>query len=76
MTPAARGQDHRPVDNGAADDEQASELEPGAERTTRHGAELLLDAQELVVFRDALGASRGTGLDLATVGRDGEVGDA
>ena len=37
--------------------------------------ELLLDAKELVVLRDALGASGGTGLDLAAVGRDREVGD-
>ena len=38
-------------------------------------AELLLDAQQLVVLRDAVGARRRTGLDLAGAGRDGQVGD-
>src|SRR6476660_2415731 len=37
--------------------------------------ELLLDAQQLVVLGDALGARGGAGLDLAAVGGDGEVGD-
>src|SRR3954451_22812827 len=37
--------------------------------------ELLLDAQQLVVLRDPLGAGGGTGLDLAAVRGDGEVGD-
>ena len=35
----------------------------------------LLDAQQLVVLGDALGAGRGAGLDLAAVGGDGQVGD-
>ena len=38
-------------------------------------AELLLDPQQLVVLRDALGARRRAGLDLADGGRDREVGD-
>ena len=38
-------------------------------------AELLLDAQQLVVLGDAVGAAGGAGLDLAGVGRHGEVGD-
>src|SRR4051812_47538679 len=37
--------------------------------------ELLLDAQELVVLRYALGAGRGSGLDLTAVRGHGEVGD-
>src|SRR6187455_116144 len=37
--------------------------------------ELLLDAQQLVVLGDPLGAGGGTGLDLAAVGGDREVGD-
>src|SRR5690606_15661948 len=37
--------------------------------------ELLLDAQQLVVLGDALGACRGPGLDLAAVGGDSEVRD-
>src|SRR5436190_2527671 len=41
----------------------------------RVGAERLLDAQELVVLRDAIGARRRAGLDLPAAGRDGEVGD-
>ena len=38
-------------------------------------AELFLDAEELVVFGDAVGAAEGAGLDLAGVGGHGEVGD-
>ena len=38
-------------------------------------AELLLDAKKLVVLGQALGAARGTGLDLAGGEADGEVGD-
>ena len=37
----------------------------------RHVKQLVLDAQELVVLRDAVGAARRTGLDLAGV--DGKV---
>ena len=35
----------------------------------------LLDAQKLIVFRDAIGAARRAGLDLARVGGDREIGD-
>ena len=38
-------------------------------------AELFLDTEELVVFRDAVGAAEGTGLDLATVGRNRDISD-
>src|SRR3954468_18769820 len=38
-------------------------------------AELLLDAQELVVFGGAVGACKGAGLDLTAIGGDREVGD-
>ena len=38
-------------------------------------AEVLLDAQELVVLRDAIAARGRAGLDLAAAGRDREVGD-
>ena len=38
-------------------------------------AQLFLDAEELVVFCDPVGAAHGAGLDLAAVGGDGEVGD-
>jgi hypothetical protein len=37
-------------------------------------AEQLLDAQELIVFRGAVGAAQRTGLDLAAVRRHGDVG--
>ena len=33
------------------------------------------DAEELVVFGDAVGAAGGAGFDLAGAGADGEVGD-
>ena len=38
-------------------------------------AEFFLDAKELVVLGDAVGARGGTRLDLTGGGRDGEVGD-
>ena len=38
-------------------------------------AQLLLDAQELVVFRGAVGARERAGLDLPAIGGDREVGD-
>jgi len=38
-------------------------------------AEFLFDAEELVVFGDAVGAAEGAGLDLAGVRGDGDVGD-
>src|SRR5262249_49859400 len=38
-------------------------------------AELLLDAQELVVFGGAIGPRKGAGFDLAAIGGDREVGD-
>src|SRR3954453_13639727 len=37
--------------------------------------QLLLDAEKLVVLGHAVGAGRSAGLDLATVGRHGQVGD-
>src|SRR4051794_22814499 len=37
--------------------------------------ELLLDAQQLVVLRHAVGPGRGSGLDLTAVGGHCEVGD-
>src|SRR5919109_3936417 len=39
------------------------------------GAQLLFDPKELVVLRHAVGPAGGARLDLAGVGRDGEVGD-
>src|SRR5438094_10289114 len=38
-------------------------------------AELLFDAEQLVVLGDAVAAGRGAGLDLATVGGYRDVGD-
>jgi hypothetical protein len=38
-------------------------------------AEQLLDAQQLVVLRQPVGAAERTGLDLAAVRRHGDVGD-
>src|SRR5216684_5214264 len=39
------------------------------------GTEFLFDAEELVVFGDAVGAAAGAGFDLAGGGSDGEIGD-
>src|SRR5664280_1610795 len=39
------------------------------------GAELFLDAEQLVVLGDAIGAAGRAGLELADAGGDGEVGD-
>src|SRR6187549_3643004 len=41
----------------------------------RAGAQLLFDAEELIVLGDTVGAGSGPGLDLASVGRDRDVGD-
>src|SRR4051812_7067143 len=41
----------------------------------RGGAELLFDAQQLVVLGDAIGAARRARLDLPGARADGEVGD-
>src|SRR5262245_65736456 len=49
--------------------------ERGAPAIERGGAQLLLDAEELVVLGDAVGARERADLDLAAVGGDGEVGD-
>ncbi len=49
--------------------------ERGPTRIHRFVTELLLDPQELVVLRDAIGARRRPGLDLPGVHGDGEVGD-
>ena len=38
-------------------------------------AECFLDAQELIVFRDPVGATERTGLDLAGIRGHGDVGD-
>src|SRR3954447_7704498 len=38
-------------------------------------AEQLLDAEELIVFGDAVGAAQGTGLDLASIGSHRDVGN-
>src|SRR5579862_8332014 len=46
-----------------------------AARILRFVAQPGLDAQELVVLRDAVGAARRAGLDLAGVGGNCEVGD-
>src|SRR3982751_6102580 len=46
-----------------------------AARILRRAAELLLDAEQLVVLRDAVRAGRGSRLDLAGTRADGEIGD-
>ncbi len=48
------------------------EISPGIDGGA---AEHLLDAHQLVVFADTVGAAGGAGLDLAGAERDGEVGD-
>src|SRR5271166_6401411 len=47
----------------------------GAAAVARLRSELLLDPQQLVVFRGAVGARERAGLDLPAIGGDGEVGD-
>ena len=49
--------------------------EQGSAWETGGGAEFFFDAQELVVFGDAVGAAGGAGFDLAGAGGYGEIGD-
>src|SRR3954451_5871354 len=49
--------------------------EDGLAGEQRCVAQLLFDAQELVVLGDAVAARGGAGLDLADIGGDGEIGD-
>src|ERR1700751_5246872 len=44
-------------------------------REFRARTQLLFDAQELVVLRDAIGAGCGSGFDLAAIGSHREIGD-
>src|SRR6185312_10200617 len=44
-------------------------------RVARRVAQVLLDAQQLVVLGDPLAPGRGTGLDLPGVGRHGQISD-
>src|SRR5579872_1943972 len=60
--PAARGRRSAPAEGGR----------PGEARAL---SELLLDAQQLVVLRDAVGAGGRAGLDLPAAACDGEVRD-
>src|SRR5258706_2593281 len=55
---------------------ESSELGEGlASRIAHRLAEVFLDAQELVVLGDAIGARQRSGLDLQRVGADRDVGD-
>ena len=77
---ADRGDDLRPSDRTVHDRDHRglADVRPRERRPAGiHGplAELLLDPQQLVVLRDAIGAGGRAGLDLAGVGGDGEVGD-
>src|SRR5699024_1982805 len=47
--------------------------ESGAARVDCCAFQVALDAEQLVVLRHALGAGRGTGLDLAAIQSDGQV---
>src|SRR5919112_5421539 len=60
-----------------AGEERASPqgLEGSASGVTGLRPELLLDADELVVLGEPVGAGERAGLDLPAVRRDGEVGD-
>src|SRR5437763_16782860 len=69
-----------PADNTNLRDPQdavtsTQRLERRAAGIARLRAELLLDAQELVVFCGAVGTRQRAGLDLPAIGGDREVGD-
>src|SRR6185295_11633068 len=49
--------------------------ERAGSREMRGASQLFLDAKELVVFRDPVGAAGRAGLDLARGGRHREIGD-
>src|SRR5690606_39817145 len=52
-----------------------SAAELGTTLVGRLAAELLFDAQQLVVLGDAVGAAQRAGLDLTSGSADGEIGD-
>ena len=68
------GDDLRPA-VGRLHQRRLPSAERGPPRIHRFVTELLLDPQELVVLRDAIGARGCPGLDLPGVHGDGEVGD-
>src|SRR4051794_23895943 len=62
-------------DSGAYVLVPAISLIPELPAVLRLLAELLFDAQQLIVFCDAIGARGRAGLNLTAVGGDGDVGD-
>src|SRR5207302_2518576 len=60
--------------SGSTSAEGGQVVEGGAAGVAGGGAEVGLDAQQLVVLGHALAAGGGAGLDLAGVGRDDQVG--
>ena len=84
LQPAAFAEPHRILQRGDQCDEgegepaqaQLPQLEEGlAARIARRLAEVLFDAQQLVVLRDPVGARQRAGLDLPGVGAHRDVGD-
>src|SRR5712691_8081065 len=68
LLPTRRGVPERRAGSG-------QRLERRPARISRLRSQLLLDPQQLVVLRDAVGARERAGLDLPAIGRDREVGD-
>src|SRR5690606_34859263 len=59
----------------AASPVTGSALQDAAARIFRRLAKLLLDADQLVIFREPVGTAEAAGLDLAAVGGNRKIGD-
>src|SRR5512142_2865046 len=72
---ASRGTGGRAAPGPQRDHRLAQRLERAPAGVAGLGAQLLLDAEQLVVLGDAVGAGGRAGLDLAAVAGHGQVGD-
>src|SRR5450830_1270037 len=78
LTPTARGRLRRPLARTTTADAALLALGPREGAPARVDGlvtQLLLDAKQLVVLGDAIGAAGRAGLDLACASRHGEIGD-
>jgi hypothetical protein len=67
---------HHPICPASCKGERLGPAESGKGTPTcvhRRSSEFFLDAEKLIVFRHSITSGRSTGLDLSTIGRNGEI---